>query len=54
MERQLMGTPDFLVELIKAYAMILKAVWWPLVVLIIFFRLVFFVSDSAAEKKECL
>ncbi|RJP20750.1 MAG: hypothetical protein C4527_24660 [Candidatus Omnitrophota bacterium] len=46
-----MSAPDFIVELIKAYAMILKAVWWPLVVLVIFFALYYRIGFNSRKKR---
>ncbi len=46
-----MGAPDFIVQLIEAYALILKAVWWPLVVLIIFFAIYSRFGFSSRKKR---
>ncbi len=46
-----MDIPEFIVELTKAYAMILTAVWWPLVVLIIFFAIFYRIGANSRKKR---
>ena len=41
-----MNAPEFLVEITKAYGSILTHLWWPLVVLVIFFTLLYYFDRS--------